>query len=177
MRGSTIRQKIGFCEICNKKGPLTKKKCQSCYWSDIRMKSVIRQEEKELEEDEDLQTLISDLDTIFSRYIRLREANANKEVECYCCGYIDKYTNMDCSHFISRSHMYTRFSENNVRVCCQSCNRMKDGNIGAFAKHLEKEHPGSVEILQEQSRIVYKYTREELKGMIAAYTKKLKQLT
>lgn len=173
---STIRQKTGNCEICGKPGPLTKKRCHSCYWGNIKMKSVIRQQEREVKEDKSLSSLIEDLDTVFSQYIRLKEADSNKGVACYTCGKKDHWKYMDASHFIPRSHMYTRFSETNVKPCCPECNRLKDGNLAAFGKHLEEDHPGSVELLQEQSRIIYKYTYQELKDMIISYSQKIKQL-
>lgn len=45
---STIRQRIGECEQCGKEAPLTKKKCPQCYWNGIRMKSVAKQQEREI---------------------------------------------------------------------------------------------------------------------------------
>lgn len=140
------------------------------------MKSAQKAQKRELQQDEDLQTLVNDLDIVFSRYIRLKDADLYGRVACYCCGKKEKWTMVDASHFISRSHMYTRFSEANVKPCCQSCNRAKDGNLTAFAKALELERPGTVEQLYEQAKIVYKYTRDELKGMIADYSRKLKQV-
>ncbi len=135
-----------------------------------------KQQEAELEQDEDLQTLVNDLDIVFSRYIRLKDSDLYKKVECYCCGEKDRWLNMDASHFIPRSHMYTRFLENNVKPCCQNCNRHMSGNLGKFAEHLELDNPGSVDILQEQARIIYHYTRDELKQMIISYTNKVKLL-
>jgi hypothetical protein len=175
---STIRQKSGICSMCtdNKEKPLTKGMCNNHYWQAIKMKSVAKLEEKELSKDEDLATLVADLDIVFSRYIRLKDADLYGNVECYCCGKKENWKMVDASHFIPRSHMYTRFSEDNVKPCCTKCNRLKDGNLGAFAKHLETDHPGSVEILQEQGSQIYKYSRQELKSMISEYTLKLKQL-
>lgn len=175
---STIRSKTGICPMCSdtNKKPLTKGLCQNHYWQSIRMKSAQKAQEKELSNDTDLQTLVNDLDIIFSRYIRLRDADSGGHVSCYTCGAFGHWKDLDCGHFISRSHMYTRYSELNCKPQCKSCNQMKDGNLIEFARHLENDHPGSVEILQEQAHIIYKHTRDELKGMIGAYTTKLKQV-
>lgn len=175
---STIRQKTGICYMCGdmKKKPLTKGLCQQHYWQSIRQKSFLKAQEKELEQDEDLQTLVSDLDIIFSRYIRLKDADMFGNVKCISCPASGHYLSMDCGHFISRSHMYTRFLEANCRPQCRHCNRIKNGNLPEFAKALELERPGTIEQLQEQAKIIYKYSREELKGLIADYTKKLKQI-
>lgn len=175
-RNSTIRTKEGNCEICGKSGPLTKKRCQSCYWSNIRMKSVIKQQAKEVDQDESLQNLIADLDIIFSRYIRLKDADLYGKVACISCGKKEKWTMMDCGHFIPREHMYTRFSELNCAPQCQHCNRYMRGNLSAYAKALELIRPGTVEMLWEQSRTIYKFDYSELKLMISNYSRKLKQL-
>lgn len=173
---STIRQKVGECEICGKKGALTKKQCSYCYWSNIKMKSVLKQEEKEMVKDEDIATLVSDLDIVFSRFIRLKDADLYGKVKCISCDKSGNWKELDCGHFVPRAHMYTRFSELNCHPQCIDCNRHKRGNIRTYAKALELIRPGSVEILQEHAHIVYKYSREELKSMIADYTRKTKQL-
>jgi hypothetical protein len=140
------------------------------------MKSALKAQEKELQQDEDLQTLVNDLDIIFSRYIRLKHADLYGNVECYTCGKVDNWKNYQCGHFIPRGHMYTRFSEQNCKPQCQRCNVQLNGNVAAFAEHLERDNPGSVEILQEQARIVQHWSRDELRAMIAEYARKLKQV-
>lgn len=72
--------------------------------------------------------------------------------------------------------MPTRFSVNNCRPQCKDCNEHKDGNLKVFAERLESEHPGIVEILQEQARGVQDYGRDELKVLIADTTRRVKQL-
>lgn len=175
---STIRSKTGICPMCSdtNKKPLTKGLCQNHYWQSIRMKSAQKQQERELSDDPDLQTLVADLDIIFSRYIRLKDVDIYGKVKCISCRATMKWTMADCGHFIPRGHMYTRYSEMNCKPQCKGCNQMKDGNLIEFARHLENDRPGSVEILQEQAHIIYKHTRDELKGMIAEYTVKLKQV-
>lgn len=167
-----------MCPLCpgTNKVPTIKGYCNRHYWDQIRMKSALKAQERELSEDEDLQTLVNDLDIIFSRYIRLKNADLYGNVECVTCGTTGNWKLFDNGHFIPRAHMYTRFSEENCHVQCQACNRINNGNMGVFAKYLETVRPGSVAILQEQATIVHKWSREELKGLIADYTRKVKQL-
>lgn len=180
MAFSTIRQKMGICPLCTsgKKVPVIGKDglCGTHYWGQINQNSVNKAQEKELAGDVDLQTLVDDLDIIFSRYIRLKEADEHGNVLCYTCA--DKYhwKAIQCGHFIPRAHMYTRFSEDNTRPQCDRCNRVKRGNLAVYAANLEEEKPGSIEILQEQGRIVQHWTREELKAMIGDYSRKVKLL-
>ena len=52
-----------------------------------------------------IKNLTKKLDTIFSEYIRRKDANKNGLVECFTCGVIKywKGEGMQCGHFISRS--------------------------------------------------------------------------
>jgi hypothetical protein len=175
---STIKPKMAICPLCTgtNKVPTTKGFCQRHYWEQNKLKSALKAQERELEQDEDLQILVSDLDIIFSRFIRLKGADLYGNCECVTCGATGNWKMMDCGHFIPRAHMYTRFSEDNCYPQCHSCNRINNGNMATFAVFLETIKPGSVEILQEQARIIHKWSREELKAMIADYTRKLKQV-
>lgn len=179
MRNSTIRQKTGNCEICGKYGPLTKKQCQSCYWLGVRMKSVDRQNEREAADvihEDDLSDLISQADAVFSRYIRLKEANKDGVICCYICQSPVKWQQAQCMHFVKRGNLFLRWDERNCKAGDKSCNEYKGGNYLLYAKRLEQDSPGITEILMEESRIVYKPTRDEIRGIIADYSRKLKLL-
>lgn len=51
------------------------------------------------------------LDTVFSRFIRLRDARKDGTFQCISCGRILPLDQADCGHYINRQHMSTRFSE------------------------------------------------------------------
>lgn len=178
MAYSTIKIKTGICDLCTdgKEKPLTKGLCGNHYWQSVRMKSAIKQEEKAIGKDPDLSTLVGDLDIVYSRYIRLKDADLYGMNTCISCGKRDNWKNLQCGHFIPRAHMYTRFSELNTAPQCVNCNEHRRGNLAGYAKALELIRPGSIDILHEHANIVYKYSKEELKSMIADYTKKLKKL-
>ena len=97
-------------------------------------------------------------------------------MECYTCGKVDIWKYMDCGHFVPRDNMSTRFSESNCRPQCKTCNQAKDGNEKAFAEHLDSDRPGLSEMLREQGREVHDYSRDELKGMFANYSRQAKKL-
>jgi hypothetical protein len=48
------------------------------------------------------------------------------------------------------------------------------GNIEEYTKRLNEEQPGLPEQLREESREIYKYSREELKQLLIDYRAKLK---
>lgn len=179
-RNSTIRQKIGQCEMCgpgSKDKPLTKDLCHDHYWFTIRLKSAERLNERDLKKDESLSDLIARADEVVSKYVRLSNA-VHGYCHCYTCdnGY-GRWQDMDCGHFIPRANLFTRFDvARNLRVQCQDCNRRLRGNVIVFGRKLNEERPGLADLLIEESTIVYKPTREEIKSIITEYSEKLNKL-
>lgn len=176
---STIRQKMGSCPLCNndRKQPLTKGLCQNHYWQGVRMKSVDKLAAKDESNIEpDLQDLINTADGVFSRYIRLKAADENGLISCFICGTPAPIAECQAMHYVKRGNMFLRFDERNVKAGCISCNQFKGGNYIKYTQMLEKESPGVTEYLLTEGNLVYKYTPDELKSMIADYSKRIKQL-
>ena len=120
--------------------------------------------------------LIKKLDTIFSKFIRLRFA---KEEMCTCvtCGKTDHYKKMQAGHFISRRHYSTRWEEANVQVQCYACNVMRYGEQFRFGLYLEKNYYiGIAEKLLEQSREISKYTDSYIEEQIEYYNEIVQEL-
>jgi hypothetical protein len=175
---STIRPKLGICPMCGgtKKVPLIGKLCQQHYWEQNKKKSFDKATAKERGELEPVKILIDDLDIIFSQLIRLKEADEHGMAKCYTCEDVKHWKQLQCGHYISRAQMPTRFSEKNCRPQCKICNEDKRGNLVVFAERLEAEEPGIVAILEEQSRGIQDYGRDELKVLIADAIRKVKPL-
>lgn len=177
MRNSTIIPKKKKCTRCGKDCIwFSRKMCEQC----ARIQNFHRNSERVTEkmiQEENLSSLIDQLDDVFSKYIRMSAADTHTGlVECYTCGSQKHYTLHQCGHFITRASLYLRWSENNVAVQCRNCNENLDGNLSAFSKRLEQDHPGRVDILEQDSTIAYRPTRQELREQIAHYTIKVKQL-
>ena len=173
---STIRQKIGECEVCGKRGPLTKKLCNTCYWNGVKLKSVNRLAEKDEIVEDDLQDLIADADTIYSRWLRMSGADKDGTVSCFTCNLNMRWQNAQCGHYVKRGNLFLRWDQRNTKIQCEGCNIHKGGNYSKFTANLESEHAGITTILLEEGRLVYKPTREEIKGIIIEYTQKIKTL-
>lgn len=170
---STIKIKQKICVACGKPCVwFSKKRCQQC----AKIESIMEQEEKEAIADEDLSGLIEDADTLVSKYVRRFYADANGEVKCFTCPTKKHWTQMQAGHYVSRKHLYLRWDLRNLKPQCETCNCMKHGNISVFSRRLEDENTGITEILLEESRIVYKPSREEVRGVIADFSMKLKLL-
>lgn len=175
MRNSTIITKKRNLDCGCYDFAFSKNKCKMHASADSFQKRLEKENEKVIQE-EDLSGLIEDADTIFSRFIRLKYANENGIVKCYTCNILLHWTMIQNGHFIKRAHLYLRWSEANCKPQCPSCNEMKHGNIVVYRERLEKEQPCLPESLQDQCKLVYKPTREEIRQIISEYTPKVAEL-
>jgi hypothetical protein len=118
-------------------------------------------------------TIVKNLDTVFSQYIRLRYAK-NEIAECVTCGKKDHWKKLQCGHFQSRRHYSTRWDENNVGVQCYGCNITSQGQQFLFAKYLGLE---LAEEMVLKSKQTVKFSDNDLQDMIQHYKDKLKEFS
>lgn len=122
-------------------------------------------------------SLIKELDTVFSIYIRQKKA-INEIAECVTCGKKDHWKKLQCGHWASRRHYSTRWDEDNCHVQCMSCNVFKAGEIYLYTKYLCSQYGDNFpEELYSKSQKTRKFTDLELKEMIAYYKEQLKNLS
>ena len=118
--------------------------------------------------------LIKRLDTIFSKYIRLRDSDPEGYCRCSTCGEVHHWTKIQAGHFISRKHYSTRWDEENVHAQCVACNVFRYGEQYKFSlyigENLSKE-------LYDKSRLIVKFTDVEIKEMIDDYNDRIKQFS
>lgn len=174
---STIRVKEKPCIRCGKPCVwFSKKRCQTC----AKIEQTLARDEKELEkiiDEEDLGTLIQDADRVVSLYVRLKHSDKDGNCKCFTCSTVLPYKQMQAGHYIRRSHLLLRWdTDRNIRPQCENCNCYHHGRLAVFAQNLEKEKPGLPDILLEESTIVYKPSRHEIRQIISEYTQKLEQL-
>lgn len=97
------------------------------------------------------------LDSIFSLYIRQKYAK-NGQVKCYTCGAIKYIREIQNGHFVSRSCLATRYSEDNCRPQCIGCNVFGGGRTAEFAFRLDREMgEGTVTRLYREAREIIRY--------------------
>lgn len=119
--------------------------------------------------------LIKKLDIVFSKYIRLSNADKNGYCTCVTCGkksYWEK-DQIDAGHFMSRRYMSVRYDKRNVHPQCRYCNRMLAGNIYKYSLFLGTKLSNELYL---QSKEVKKFSSDELEEMISDYTAKVKKL-
>lgn len=122
-------------------------------------------------------TLINKLDKVFSLYIRLRDAMPSGYVRCISCGQIKKFEDVDCGHFFSRTHMATRFDEDNCHAECAYCNRFKADHLIDYQKNLiRKIGHTRFNLLEAKAHSTKHYTDFELQALIDFYKQEVEKL-
>lgn len=117
------------------------------------------------------------LDEVFSQFIRLRDADANGYIRCYCCGYPVHWKLAHNGHFFSRRFLGTRFNEQNCHACCAPCNTYNNGNLEAYEAHLRREYGDSIiDRLTMLKNAVNKFAPYEIEEMKQEYKQKVKKL-
>lgn len=174
----------------NKKPKFRKKKCKHCKeWFDrerehqevcnniecaieygkVKAKKQ-REQSKRAFNQKDKSKLREKAQSIFNKYIRLRD----KDLPCISCGHTDG-RQFHAGHFKSAGqNPQLRFNEFNVHKQCSICNNYKSGNLADYRINLIKKIGiENVEAL-EADRSVKKYTIEDYQNIIVKYTEKIK---
>ena len=118
--------------------------------------------------------IVKKLDTVFSQYIRLSNADNNKNCICVTCNKTFFWKEIQAGHFMSRKHYSIRWDERNVKPQCAGCNVFRYGEQFKFSLYLGNKL--SEELLAE-SRVIRKFTNVELEEMIQKYSQRLEKFT
>jgi DNA-directed RNA polymerase subunit M/transcription elongation factor TFIIS len=153
----------------------TDKHCFVCAKTEQALKNLAKiKKDKVKKAKEDLLTVSDYLklaQQVFNKWIRLRDKGEN----CISCG---KEINgvKHASHYLSSGgHSSVRFHPDNVWVSCYKCNVMLSGNgIEYRMRLIKKIGVDRVEWLEENGHEVKRWTKDELKELIALYKKKIK---
>ena len=121
-------------------------------------------------------TIVKNLDTVFSQYIRRKDA-IDEIAECVTCGKKDHWSKLQNGHWASRRHYSTRWDERNCNVQCSGCNVFRAGEIYLYTKYLCSKYGDNFpEELYKLSQKTVKFTDADLQDMINAYKNKLNSL-
>ena len=122
--------------------------------------------------------LIKKLDKVFALYIRLRDIMPNGYGKCISCGRIMPYAQLDCGHYHSRTHMATRFDEDNCNIECHWCNRLKSDHLIGYQENLiRKIGMGRYDRLKLLASTPKHWCDFELEEMIKHYKEEVKRLS
>jgi hypothetical protein len=123
--------------------------------------------------DSGLLAIVKTLDSLFSTHRRIQASNGLGIINCYCCEAELHYKEAQLMHFKDRDYYALRWDMINTQVGCQGCNVYQDGNLKAFADHLERDQPGIITQFDEIIQLPFKLYRSELLQSIEDYTRKL----
>lgn len=113
--------------------------------------------------------IVKKLDSIFSKYIRQRNA-INGVAECFTCGKKDDWKKLQCGHFQSRRFYATRWDETNCQVQCAGCNVFRYGEQFKFSVNLDNRFGnGTSARLETKAKEILKISTPELEDMIKKY--------
>ncbi len=109
---------------------------------------------------------------VFNKFIRLRD----KDQLCISCQKPPKKQNAG-HYFSSGGHSNVRFDEDNVHLQCEHCNTFLSGNLLNYQIEIERRIGAEKLIeLQAKAHLEKKWTKDELKELIAIYKKKIKEI-
>jgi hypothetical protein len=121
-------------------------------------------------------SLVTKLDTVFSQYIRRKDA-VNEIATCVTCGKKDHWSKLQNGHWASRKHYSTRWDEYNCNVQCSGCNVFRAGEIYLYTKYLcSKYGENFPEELYIKSQKSVKFADVDLIEMIEKYNTLLDSL-
>ena len=104
-----------------------------------KFRKVKRISTKNLDKEIQIKQLILDLDKVFSIVVRQRGMSETGLNSCYSCGKVAHWSDLQCGHYLSRTHYSTRWTLENCRPQCIKCNMYTEGNKPAFVRHLIKD--------------------------------------
>ena len=117
------------------------------------------------------------LDTIFSKYIRLRDTNEDGYGQCITTGKWIHYSQADAGHFMSRRYMSTRWNEKNVNLQSRGSNRFNQGDQFKHALALDRKYGrGTAEVILSESYRTKKWSEFEISELIKYYKSECKRL-
>lgn len=118
-----------------------------------------------------------ELDSIFSKYVRLVHADNDGIVSCFTCGKLFYWKKIQNGHFVSRQYLATRWSEDNCRPQCVGCNMFGNGKPLDFEERLKKElGDDRVEELKQMRHQILKLDKQYYEEKIAHYKNLYTQL-
>lgn len=121
--------------------------------------------------------LVSKLDRVFSRLVRMKHADNDGTVSCVTCGKRAHWKEVHAGHFVKRQHMSLRWDERNVMPQCVRCNLHMGGRQDDYAAYIVNEygHATFADLIAKKHE-TKKWTRAELQELIETYTARVAAL-
>lgn len=115
--------------------------------------------------------------TVFSEWVRRKNADSNGTVECYTCRGKYFWREVDAGHFVPGRTGSVLLHPDIVKPQCKRCNIFLRGNYHAYTLRMIDDY-GREQVDQwlTLKNKVHKWTRAELEDILEHYTAQLKVL-
>lgn len=141
------------------------------------MRRKKRTEKQPVERKKKSTNYVDRLDRIFSLYIRLRDAFPNGTIRCISCGQIKPFADFDCGHYFSRTHLGTRWDEDNCNAECKYCNRFRSDHMEGYRRNLiTKIGQQRFDLLEVKAHSITKKDEFKMQLLIKYYEEKVDEL-
>lgn len=111
--------------------------------------------------------LIKKADRLFSKVVRLSEADANGMCQCVSCGRSYHWKKLHAGHYAARTFGATRFDQENTHSQCVFCNTFSSGNPAGYASYIKNKYGSNkIDELWQKAKQPFKWDREELLKLI-----------
>lgn len=148
--------------------------CVRVWVESEKAKQWKKTKQKMQQELETIQDYIKMTQIIFNKFIRLRD----KYKPCISCNAKAGSYTITAGHYFPSTNKSVTFNEDNLHgQCWYNCNSSKSGNLAEYRLGLiQRIGVERLEKLELESRKTKKWTKEELKEIMAIYKKKCKDL-
>ena len=96
-------------------------------------------------------------DTVFSVYIRLKNADKDGRCKCVTCGKVLHWREIQNGHYRSRLSNKYRFNEMNCHPQCKHCNLMLSWNYRNYHKYMVERYGEEIEEMLWNDKESVKY--------------------
>lgn len=118
--------------------------------------------------------LVKKADTVFSTFIRLRDADKHWIVKCPLCWAKNHWKQAQNMHFITRACWLYRYDEDNCHAGCYRCNCILNWNYIAYTRYMQNKYwIETVDHMIAESKKIHKLATSELHTIIEKYTNKI----
>lgn len=169
----SICQELGHSKFYCKKKPITPIKRTAIKLKAPVKKKIAKPKVKRVSRSQ----LVKKLDSVFSQYIRLKDATDSLEAQCVTCLISKPWKELQNGHFYTRGRYPTRWDEANCHVQCVACNVFLKGNYIKYTTYMiDRYGREAIDNLERKSLTTTKIPTPELEEKILYYTTKVKEL-
>lgn len=117
------------------------------------------------------------LDSLISKYVRIRDTKKDGFIRCFICGQKISYLDAQNCHYIPRQYISTRFNLINCNAGCISCNCFDSEHEKRYRTKLVKVYGEEIVLqLEEQKHKTCKLSKSDILFMEKMMREKIKEL-